>query len=159
MGSLPVGLEPPNGRTAMTLLRESVALPTLFSWSVVTRCDGAVLLGAVGVTDEEQRALAGLGDALREAPAGARGLVHRVMLSFARCGYVYESLIARAALDPRSGAIVWEQFPRGSFGRLNLLFGETDDSIPPEALAAGLADLEADREVRALAEPYQHGRL
>jgi hypothetical protein len=68
------------------------------------------------VTDDRHRALTRLGDALRDAPAGARGLMHKVMLSFSHPGYLYESLEACGRFDPDSGAVVWETIPEPHLG-------------------------------------------
>jgi hypothetical protein len=101
--------------------------------------------------DDRARALACAGEALRDAPSGACGLVHRVTLSFARVGYVYDALVARGRFDPVSGAVVWEELPaRTSWERLNASLAEPRDAIPPEAFAAGLADLKSERERRLL---------
>ncbi|MBC6456314.1 hypothetical protein [Actinomadura sp. HBU206391] len=114
--------------------------------------------GAAGVCDDRQRVFARVTEALREAPPGSRGLVHSVTLSFSRIGYVYESLIARGRFDAASGVVVWEDVSaRGGWGRLDTLFAgapeRAGDSIPPEALAAGLADLHSDRQRRQATEP------
>lgn len=107
-------------------------------------------LGALGVTDDRNRALTHVGDALRDAPAGARGLVHKVLLSFSRVGYLYEGLEARGRFDPASGTVVWEVLPEPTtWGWRKPL--PTDppedvgDAIPPEAIAAGLSDLEVQQ--------------
>ena len=128
--------------------------PRLYSWTVVTPQKGSPTLGALGVTDDRNRALTRVGEALHSSLAGARGLVHKVMLSFSRPGYLYESLEARGRLDPVSGTVVWEAIPEpGTWGR-QLHARVTDplaaigDAIPPEAIAAGLADLEAEQDRR-----------
>ncbi|WP_222722592.1 hypothetical protein [Actinomadura alba] len=106
------------------------------------------------MSDDGARARKYVADGLRDASDGARGLVHRVTLSFSRIGYVYEALVARGRLDPMSGAVVWEEFPaQNSWGRLNGLFAETVDGMPPEAVAAGLADAEADQDRRRCGLP------
>lgn len=115
-------------------------------------------LGAAGVCGDRQRVFARVADALREAPQGSRGLVHSVTLSFSRIGYVYDSLIARGRLDAVSGAVVWDDLSaHGGWGRLDTDFaGAPDgfgDSVPPEAIAAGLADLDSDRERRQATGP------
>jgi hypothetical protein len=125
--------------------------PRLYSWTVVTPRGDSSDLGALGVTDDRARALAHVGEELRDAPAGARGLVHKVMLSFSRPGYLYEALEARGRYDPGTGAVVWETLPEPSTWGQWLNARITDppeaigDAIPPEAIAAGLADLEAER--------------
>jgi hypothetical protein len=124
----------------------------MYSWTVVAPGGDSRGLGALGVTDDRARALARLGDALRDAPVGARGLVHKVMLSFSRVGYLYESLEAHGRYDPDSGAVVWEPIPDPSPWGTRLHARVTDppeaigDAIPPEAIAAGLADYEAERD-------------
>jgi hypothetical protein len=125
--------------------------PRLYSWTVVASGKNSPALGALGITDDRNRALTRVGDALRSAPAGARGLVHKVMLSFSRPGYLYESLEARGRFDPVSGTVVWEALPDPSPWGRQLCVRVTDppetigDAIPPEAIAAGLADLKADQ--------------
>jgi hypothetical protein len=105
----------------------------------------------VGVSDDRNRALINVGDAVRDAPAGARGLVHKVMLSFTRPGYLYERLEARARFDPGNGAVVWVTPPEASTWGRQLHPRVTDppqaigDAFPPEAIAAGLADLDAEQ--------------
>jgi hypothetical protein len=124
--------------------------PRLYSWTVIAPEEGSAALGAVGVTNDRTRALASLGDALRDAPAGARGLVHRVLLSLINPGYMYESLEARCRYDPDSGTVVWDQLPPPStWANLRPLITDRPETIrdafPPEAMAAGLADLEAEQ--------------
>jgi hypothetical protein len=125
--------------------------PRLYSWTVLAPEKGSPVLGALGVTDDRNRALTCVDDALRSSPAGARGLVHKVMLSFSRPGYVYEGLEARARFDPGSGAVVWEVLQEPVTWGQQLHARVTDlpevigDAIPPEAIAAGLADLEAEQ--------------
>jgi hypothetical protein len=119
--------------------------PTLFSWSVVIGRGDPPPLGAVGVTDDRARALTRLGAALRDAPPGARGLVHRVLPSMARVGYLYDGLIARGTFDPAGDAVVWEELPDVGSWRLGARFACGRDAIPPEGVAAGLADLESER--------------
>lgn len=124
--------------------------PRFFSWTVVAPEKGSPGLGAVGVTDDYSRALAGLGEALRASPDGARGLVHKVMLSFSRPGYLYERLVAHARYDSGSGTVVWETVPPPATWGGTLYPKVTDppeaigDAYPPEAIAAGLADYEAE---------------
>lgn len=126
--------------------------PRLYSWTVA-RGDDA---GAVGVTDDYDIALDEVADSLHSAPAGARGLVHRVSPSFTRTGFVYEGLIARCRLDP-DGGLVWDELPPPqSWGRLAPMFTDPPepgqppavigDGMPPEAVATGLADLKAHEE-------------
>jgi hypothetical protein len=125
--------------------------PRLYSWTVVVPKKGSPTLGALGVTDDRHHALTSVGDALRSSPAGARGLVHKVMLSFSRPGYVYEGLEALGRFDPASGTVVWETIPKPDAWGQRLDPKVTDppqaigDAIPPEAIAAGLADLEAEQ--------------
>jgi len=127
--------------------------PRIYSWTIVAPGGDPLRLGAAGVCGDRQRVFARVTEALREAPPGSRGLVHSVTLSFARVGYVYDSLIARGRLDTASSAVVWDDLSaHGGWGRLDALFaGAPDgfsDSVPPEAIAAGLADLDSDRERR-----------
>jgi hypothetical protein len=102
------------------------------------------------VADDHGRALLHAGDALREAPAGSRCLVHRVMLSFSRIGYFYEALVARGRLRRgSSGTVVWEALPAPGVQLAPLITDAREtigDSLPPEAIAAGLADLELHQE-------------
>jgi hypothetical protein len=117
--------------------------PRLYSWTVLPA--GGDGPGAVGVTDDMQRALEHAGEALRAAPAGARGLVHRVARSFARVGYHYDRLIARGSFDPDSGLVAWEEQPPRRGGLDALLAGAAvalGDSVPPEAVAASFADFQ-----------------
>ncbi|GAA2100514.1 hypothetical protein [Actinomadura alba] len=121
--------------------------PRLYSWTIVAGGD----VGALGVTDDHEHALAAVADALRSAPVGARGLVHRTMLSFSRLGYVYEGLVARCRIDPGSGTVVCDDLPRpSSWTRLAPTFTDPPevlgDAIPPEAIATGLADLQVHHE-------------
>jgi hypothetical protein len=102
------------------------------------------------VTDDEHSTLTRLSEALREAPHGSRGLVHRVMLSFARAGYIYESLIAVGRFEPSSGAVVWEDISGPTtWGlpcpRVTDSPESIGDALPPEAIAAGLADLAVEQ--------------
>jgi hypothetical protein len=116
--------------------------PRLYSWTVLPPDDGEP--GAVGITDDEQLALEHASEALRTAPDGSRGLVHRAQPSIARIGYYYVGLIARGSVDPESGVVVWEDLPV-----LNSLDSLTDE-MPPEALAAGLEDVKTESERRQL---------
>jgi hypothetical protein len=118
----------------------------MYSWTVVNGPPQD--LGALGVTDDRNRALTRVSDELRNSPAGARGLVHRVLLSLINPGYMYESLEARCRYDAGSGTVVWDQLPPPStWANLRPLITDRPetigDAIPPEAIAAGLADLDA----------------
>jgi hypothetical protein len=123
----------------------------LFSWSLILRDDH---LGAVGVSDDQDRALESLCEALRNAPVeGARGLLHKVTVNLAKPVYYYHRLLVRAAVDACTGVVTVEDFPpRWAWGDIDaLLKTEADalgDGIPPEAISAGLADLEAEAERR-----------
>lgn len=131
-------------------------LPRFYSWTVVTPEASSLGLGALGVSDDRNRALTNLSDALRDAPAGARGLVHKVMLSFTRPGYLYEALVARGRFDPGSGTVLWETLPGpGTWGpHVTDAPQAIADALPPEAVSAGLADLEAESQrPRAAAPP------
>ncbi|SEG80184.1 hypothetical protein SAMN04489712_11334 [Thermomonospora echinospora] len=124
--------------------------PALFSWTVVTRHDDLRRVGACGVCDDRARAMRHLGEALLEAPAGAVGLVHRVTVGVAGLGYLYDGLIARACLDPATGTIDWLEMgcPRWAWGPrdalLDAVTGRAGDPLPPEAVALGLADPQAE---------------
>jgi hypothetical protein len=121
--------------------------PRLYSWTVIIPDHSG---GALGVSDDRNHALTRVSDALRGSPVGARGLVHRVMLSFTRPGYLYEALEARGRYDPASGAVVWEALPEPRPWGTQPHAGVIDpseaigDAIPPEAIAAGLADYAAE---------------
>lgn len=125
--------------------------PRLYSWTVVAPGEDSPSLGAVGVSDDYGRAITSLGEALRDFPAGSRGLVHKVMLSFTRPGYLYESLMARGRYDSRSRTVVWETIPAPAiwggklYPRVTDLPADIGDAYPPEAIAAGLADYEAEQ--------------
>ncbi|WP_131743183.1 hypothetical protein [Actinomadura roseirufa] len=81
------------------------ALPELFSWDVTSPNVGRA--GPGGVSDDEQRAVGALREALlREAP-GARGEVWSVHLGAGmQAGYVADGLVATARRDRRSRVIV-----------------------------------------------------
>ena len=118
----------------------------MYSWTIV----GGAGVGAIGVTDDYELALDQVVDALRSAPADSRGLVHRVLLSFHRVGYVYEGLIARCRLDA-ANCIKWDDIPPPSkWTKLAPMFTDPPevlgDGIPPEAVATGLADLQTHRD-------------
>ncbi|HEX2313878.1 MAG TPA: hypothetical protein VHJ17_09100 [Thermomonospora sp.] len=132
--------------------RRSFQRPVLFSWTVVTCHGDARHVGACGVCDDRARALARLGDALLEAPAGAVGLVHRVTVGGVRPGYLYDGLVARARLNTATGTVDWldaSGLPPAGRGRADALLaamaGAVGDTLPPEAVALGLADLESER--------------
>ncbi|GAA2089431.1 hypothetical protein [Actinomadura alba] len=120
--------------------------PRLYSWSIV----GGAGVGACGVTDDYEVALNEVVDALARIPAGPRGLVHRVALSFIRTAYVYERLIARCRIDP-VGDLAWDDLPAPSaWTRLRPMFTDPGqvlgDAIPPEAITTGLLDIQAHKE-------------
>jgi hypothetical protein len=149
-------LRHPSGEE-MIYMHGHVSAPPLFSWSVITRSGNSgksPLLGAVGVTDDQERALERLCEALRDAPAESRGLMHKVTVSMAKPGhYYYDGLLVRVTVDACTGAVVSEEFPpRGAWGNLDALLKAAADAlgdgIPPEAISAGLADLEAEVERR-----------
>ncbi|HEV7933477.1 MAG TPA: hypothetical protein VGP70_14360 [Actinomadura sp.] len=113
----------------------------LYSWTVVIPARTSSTVGDVGVTDDLNRAVGHVCDALRKAPLGARGLVHRVMLSFSGLGYVYEALVARGRVEPDSDTIVWDIIPAPpqdpwdpSESSQQLTRRQTDDALPPEAM-------------------------
>jgi hypothetical protein len=120
--------------------------PRMYSWTLVTGA-GA---GAMGITDDYERALDNVVDALATAPAGSRGLVHRIWLSYHRAAYVYEGLVARCRLGVHGAE--WDDIPPPStWTHLHPLFTDPDadalgDAIPPEALATGFEDLRAQQE-------------
>jgi hypothetical protein len=120
--------------------------PRMYSWSVVGG-DGA---GTCGVTDDYEHALAEVVGALTDAPAGSRGLVHRMALSFIRTAYVYEGLVARCRLD-RGGDPVWDDIPPpATWTGLRPMFTDPGrvlgDAIPPEAVTTGLVDIQAHKD-------------
>jgi hypothetical protein len=103
----------------------------------------------MGVTDDYEHALDDVVEALTRVPAGARGLVHRVSLSYHRAAYVYEGLVARCRVG-RGGA-VWDDIPPPSmWTNLRPVFTDPGqvlgDAIPPEAIATGLVDIQARKE-------------
>jgi hypothetical protein len=124
----------------MVHARRSWEPPRLFSWTVRPPDDDGP--GAVGVTDDEQLALEHAGEALLDAPAGSRGEVYRATPSDVRIAFVYDGLIARGRLDPKSGRVVWEHL-RGSLE--GVVHG-----IPPEGLAAGRYDLAKESKRRRI---------
>lgn len=125
--------------------------PRLYSWTIVPgeRCSRSN--GALGVTVDHDRALSAVSEALHDAPVGARGLVHRVALSFSRVGYFYEGLVARCRIRPETGAVVWDDLPvGGSWSRSAPALSDPpdllNDGIPPEGVVTGLADLQVHQE-------------
>jgi hypothetical protein len=66
-------------------------------------------LGALGVSDDRQRALTALSEALRDAPTGSHGLLHEVTLSLARVGYWYDLKAVHAEVDQDSGEVILEE--------------------------------------------------
>jgi hypothetical protein len=85
--------------------------PRLYAWTVFNRPGDPKDppdLGAVGVVDEEHRALRALTAALRDSPPEARGFVHIVTVCTVTSGYRYGRLIADGHLDPATGAAVWD---------------------------------------------------
>jgi hypothetical protein len=98
--------------------------PELWSWTVLIPGAATRGLGAVGVSDDRQQVVTNLTQALREAPAGAQGLVHQVTVAWAFTPvYHYEGLFARAEVDDGTGTVIWQaaqhdakrldaQFPR-----------------------------------------------
>ncbi|GAA2119672.1 hypothetical protein GCM10009780_79560 [Actinomadura alba] len=116
---------------------------------MVTEAGG---VGAVGVADDYYRACREVVDALASAPAGSRGLIHRVCLSYHRTAYVYEGLIARGRF--RRGRVVWDKVsPPSAWTHLRPRYSDPDhaigDAIPPEAFAAGFEDLQTHKERQA----------
>lgn len=98
--------------------------PQLYSWTVIDRAGDPPQLGALGVSDNPQRALARLSDALRDSPASEYGVVHKVTVSQAEVGYWYGEVIVRAELDEATGAVVHRDVePPGERVRLNAVFG------------------------------------
>jgi hypothetical protein len=118
--------------------------PRLYSWSIVD-----TERGMSGVTDEHSRAVRRASDALRVVPAGARGLIHLVTPCLSRIGYVYERLVSRGLYNPATDTVVWEPAARcRRSDELGALLADGSDGMPPEAIAAGLADLQAERDRR-----------
>jgi hypothetical protein len=135
-------------RTVMSRPWES---PRLYSWSIVTPDDGCDN-GSIGVSGDEGRALQAAGEALWDAPEGSRALVHRVIRSMTRVAFLYERLVARGSIDTASGILMWEKLPSNHWQSLSLRVAVTDppealaDAYPPEAISAGLADAEVERQ-------------
>ncbi|MBC6458045.1 hypothetical protein [Actinomadura sp. HBU206391] len=129
------------------LPRRHLDPPRMYSWTIAGG-DGA---GACGVTGDYDRTLDDVVEALASAPAGSRGLVHRVILSFSRVGYVYQGLVARCRIDPPTGDVVWDSLPSpASWSTLAPMFTDPPeilgDGIPPEAIATCLVDLATHEE-------------
>lgn len=89
-----------------TVARRS-GIPRVFAWDVVAAA-AAPDEGRCGVSRDRGRAVAALGDALRESQPGACGTVAEVELSMMGVGYVLVGLVARAEVDQTSGAVVWD---------------------------------------------------
>lgn len=87
---------------------QRAATPTVFTWDVVREAREPEH-GQCGASLDRDRAVAALGDALRESPPGARGTVAEVELSMMGARYVLVGLVARAEVDKASGAIVWDR--------------------------------------------------
>jgi hypothetical protein len=101
----------------------STNAPQLFSWTVIIESGDPPRLGALGVSDDRQRAVARLTEALHDAPTGSHGVVHHVTVSLAEVGYWYSDPILTAELDPSTGNVVLnETQPRGGWGPMNALF-------------------------------------
>jgi hypothetical protein len=135
------------------MARSSVE-PDLYSWTVVPPADVRPEVGACGVVFKDRsRAFTVVGQALREAPAGSRALLHKVSLGRAKTGYCYEALLARAAVDQDTKAIVWQKFPTPAAWAdgattLSEAAEAMDPPLPPEAISASLADAEAEHELQ-----------
>ncbi|MBC6458629.1 hypothetical protein [Actinomadura sp. HBU206391] len=67
---------------------------------------------------------------------------------FSRIGYVYERLVARGVYDAVTDTVVWRPAAGCASDRPGGLVTDGSDGMPPEAVAAGLADLEAERDRR-----------
>ncbi|RMI47809.1 hypothetical protein EBO15_00480 [Actinomadura harenae] len=81
------------------------APPSLYVWDVLT---GAGDHRAGGVTDERERALMVLGEAMRQAPLGSRGTVQRAELSLLGAAeYCYLNVVAYAWTEVSSGTLHW----------------------------------------------------
>lgn len=140
-----MGAIPPPKHPADREPQRPWAPPRLYSWSIV----GGAGAGAVGVTDDYEVALDEVVEELAAAPAGSRGLVHRIYLSFVRAGYMYEGLVARGRIV--AGRVAWDTLPPpDSWTKLAPMFTDPPhvlgDGIPPEAIATGLVDLEIHEE-------------
>jgi hypothetical protein len=75
-----------------------------------TYCPGkkGLTLGPSGATTNKQRAVQALGEALRNAPAGASSVVFTVELDpIGTARYVYGEIVSRATHDPGTGCVVW----------------------------------------------------
>ncbi|MDB4873167.1 MAG: hypothetical protein JWL97_4171 [Gemmatimonadales bacterium] len=100
------------------------SFPQLFSWTVIQRGDPPHL-GALGICDDQQRALTRLSEALQSAPAGAQGIVHKVVVSLAEVGYWYGPPIITAEVDAVTGDVVLtEAESPGGWDHLNGILRE-----------------------------------
>lgn len=93
------------------------SLPQLFSWTVINQEGDPPLLGALGVSDDRERAVESLTEALRDASTGAYGVLHRVTVSLTEVGYWYGRPIIKVEVDQETGDVsVTENEPRGGWG-------------------------------------------
>jgi hypothetical protein len=77
-------------------------------------------LGALGVSDDRERAVERLTEALRHASTGAYGVLHKVTVSLTDVGYWYEAPIIKAEVDQATGDIVvTETGSHGGWGRMH----------------------------------------
>jgi hypothetical protein len=98
----------------------SAGPPQLYSWTVIDQVGDPPQLGALGVSDDRQRAVSRLSEALQDAPAGARGVLHQVTVSLAEVGYWYGAPIVTAELDRETGAVVLNEVEAvGGWGQLS----------------------------------------
>lgn len=96
-------------------------MPQLYSWTVIDRVGDPPHLGALGISDDRERAVTRLAEALKQATPGAHGLVHKVAVSIAEVGYWYGPPMIRLDVDKATGdVIVKELVPRSAgWGLMN----------------------------------------
>jgi hypothetical protein len=86
------------------------APPRVFTWDTYRLGSDGMTFGACGSTTDRRRAMQCLGDALRDAPAGACGVVFKVEVDpIGTAKYRYGGIIARAQHDASSGCVVWSK--------------------------------------------------
>lgn len=90
----------------------------LFPWTIVEALGDPPELGAVGVCSDRDRALRKMVDALRTAPPGAFGLLHKVALSPDCRGYRYSGPLLRVAIGDRADAVVMVEHEGDGGGRM-----------------------------------------
>jgi hypothetical protein len=103
--------------TGTDLPKTSPASGDLFSWTVVERDGTPPHLGTVGVSSDRRRATVELVEAVRDAPDGAYGLLHKAKIRLDGRGYRYDRLLARAHMSLKVGAVVLNAPAPASNGR------------------------------------------